>query len=171
MSEPNNGQAVSLRSTDICPQRPSGTLHRRNGPAYSRKTYREAVQLLADPNWSVLQISKSLRLSEHTVRAIRHREARDIAERKKSLAAILANVAELGAGRMEETVGKVGCRDAAIATGIAVDKMLALTGQMPTLQIANIIMPSEEERAERASIDAKLDAIARRLRESSNPSA
>ena len=118
-----------------------------------------------------MQISKSLRLSEHTVRAIRHREARDIAERKKSLAAILANVAELGAGRMEETVGKVGCRDAAIVTGIAVDKMLALTGQMPALQIANIIMPSEEERAERASIDAKLDAIARRLRESSNPSA
>ena len=172
MSEPNNDQAVSL------PQHkqhlPNGHQARYTAETVQRtrpKTYRKAVQLLADPNWSVLQISKSLRLSEHTVRAIRHREARDIAERKKSLAAILANVAELGAGRMEETVGKVGCRDAAIVTGIAVDKMLALTGQMPTLQIANIIMPSEEERAERASIDAKLDAIARRLRESSNPSA
>ena len=167
MSELNNGQAVSL------PQHkqhlPNGHQARYTAETVQRtrpKTYRKAVQLLADPNWSVLQISKSLRLSEHTVRAIRHREARDIAERKKSLAAILANVAELGAGRMEETVGKVGCRDAAIVTGIAVDKMLALTGQMPTLQIANIIMPSEEERAERASIDAKLDAIARRLRES-----
>ena len=42
---------------------------------------------------------------------------------------MLANVAELGAGRMEETVGKVGCRDAAIVTGIATDKMLALQGQ------------------------------------------
>ena len=41
------------------------------------------------------------------MRAIREREAQDIAERKKSLAAMLANVAELGAGRMEETVGKV----------------------------------------------------------------
>ena len=166
MIEPSNGQAVSL------PQHkqhlPNGHQARYTAETVQRtrpKTYRKAVQLLADPNWSVLQISKSLRLSEHTVRAIRHREARDIAERKKSLAAILANVAELGAGRMEETVGKVGCRDAAIVAGIAVDKMLALTGQMPTLQIANIIMPSEEERAERASIDAKLDAIARRLRE------
>ena len=82
-----------------------------------------------DITWSVLQISKTLRLSEHTVHAIRHREAQDIAERKKSLAAMLTNVAELGAGRMEETVGKVGCRDAAILTGIATDTMLALTGQ------------------------------------------
>ena len=63
--------------------------------ALAPKTYRKAVQLLADPNWSVLQISKTLRLSEHTVRAIRHREAQEIAERKKSLSAIVANVAEL----------------------------------------------------------------------------
>ena len=45
------------------------------------------------------------------------------------------------------------------------DKMLALTGQMPTVQIANIVMPTEQERAERRAIDAKLDAIARRLME------
>ena len=30
---------------------------------------------------------------------------------------------------MEETIGKASLRDAAIGTGIAVDKMLALTGQ------------------------------------------
>ena len=104
-----------------------------------------------DITWSVLQISKTLRLSEHTVRAIRQREAQDIAERKKSLAAILANVAELGAEKMEATIGKASLRDAAIGTGVAVDKMLALTGQMPSLQIANIWMPSEEERAERGA--------------------
>ena len=46
---------------------------------------------------------------------------------------MLANVAELGAGRMEETIGKASLRDAAIGTGIAVDKMLALTGQTPVL--------------------------------------
>jgi hypothetical protein len=78
---------------------------------------------------------------------------------------ILSNVAELGAGRMEEKIGKASLRDAAIGTGIAVDKMLALTGQTPAFQFANIVMPSEEERAERRAIDAKLDAIARRLRE------
>ena len=74
-----------------------------------------------DITWSVLQISKTLRFSEHTVRAIRQREAQDIAERKKSLAAILASVAELGAERMEATIGKASLRDAAIGTGVAVD--------------------------------------------------
>ena len=48
-------------------------------------------------------------------------------------------------------------------TGIAVDKMLALTGQMPAVQIANIVMPSEEARAERRAIHDRLDAISRRL--------
>ena len=62
---------------------------------------------------------------------------------------MLANVAELGAERMEETIGKASLRDAAIGTGIAVDKMLALTGQTPAVQIANIVLPTEEERAER----------------------
>ena len=93
-----------------------------------------------------------------------HREAQDIAERKKSLAAMLANVAELGAGRMEETVGKVGCRDAAIVTGIATDKMLALTGQMPIgIQIANIQMPTPEEREETRRAHHALDEITRLL--------
>jgi hypothetical protein len=41
--------------------------------------------------------------------------------------------------------------------------MLALTGQMPTFQIANIVMPSAEERAERREMHDKLDAIARKL--------
>ena len=89
-----------------------------------------------------------------------------IAERKKTLAAILANVAELGAGRMEATIGKASLRDAAIGTGIATDKMLALTGQTPAVQIANIVLPSEEERAERRALHDKLDEIARRLADS-----
>ena len=50
---------------------------------------------------------------------------------------------------MEATVGKASLRDAAVGTGIAVDKMLALTGQTPAVQIANIVLPTEEERAER----------------------
>jgi hypothetical protein len=52
-------------------------------------------------------------------------------------------------------------RDAAI--GIAVDKMLALTGQLPSVQIANLVMPSAEERAALSAIDRRLDAISRKL--------
>ena len=92
------------------------------------------------------------------------REAQDIAERKKSLAAMLANVAELGAERMEETIGKASLRDAAIGTGIAVDKMLALTGQTPVgIQIANIQMPTPEQDEARRRAHHALDEITRIL--------
>ena len=131
------------------------------------RTYRAIVQLLADPHASVNQIAKLHRVSTHTVRAIRHREAQDIAERKKTLAAMLANVAELGAARMEEKIGKAPLRDAAIGTGIAVDKMLALSGQLSLVQIANVILPTPEQDAQREAIDAKLDAITKRLAERS----
>jgi hypothetical protein len=83
---------------------------------------------------------------------------------------MLANVVELGAGRMEETIGKASLRDATIGTGVAVDKLLALTGQTPVgIQIANIAMPTGEERAERRAMHDKLDAIARRLMEYCEP--
>jgi transposase-like protein len=113
------------------------------------KTYRAIVRELAEPNASVNGISRRYRVSNHTVIGIRQREAKSIAERKKHLVSLLADVATVGTERMSEKIGKAGLRDASIATGIAVDKMLALTGQMPTLQIANIVLPSEEERAER----------------------
>jgi transposase-like protein len=158
MIELNNGQTLTAQNSEAA-QGFTAERVLRTRP----KTYRAIVQLLADPYASVNQIAKLHRVSTHTVRAIRHREAQGIAERKKTLAAMLANVAELGTGRMEETISKASLRDAAIGTGIAVDKMLALTSQTPALQIANIVMPSEEERAERRAIDAKLDAIARRL--------
>ena len=64
---------------------------------------------------------------------------------------------------MSEKIGKASLRDAAIGTGVAVDKMLALTGETPTIQIANLIMPTEAEREERRALHDKLDAIARRL--------
>ena len=79
-------------------------------------------------------------------------------ERKKRLASILADVATMGAERMSEKIGKASLRDAAIGTGIAVDKMLALTGQTPAVQIANIVMPSGEERAKIDASHRALDA-------------
>ena len=161
MSEPGNGQTLTPQNSEAA-QGFTAERVLRTRP----KTYRAIVQLLADPHASVNQIAKFHRVSTHTVRAIRYREAQDIAERKKTLAGMLANVAELGAERMEQTIGKAGLRDAAIGTGIAVDKMLALTVQTPEVQIANIVLPTEEERAERRALHDKLDEIARWLRDS-----
>src|SRR5947199_2249346 len=164
MSEPNNDQPLSTKDNRLLalkgPQaRYTGELLLRTRP----KTYRGITRELAEPNASVNGIARLYRVSNHTVMGIREREAVEIAERKKQLVSILADVATLGSERMVATIGKAGLRDAAIGTGIAVDKMLALTGQTPALQIANIWMPSEAEREERRAIDAKLAAIAHRL--------
>ena len=45
--------------------------------------------------------------------------------------------------------------------------MLALTGQLPLVQIANVILPTPEEEAKREALHAKLDEITRRLAERS----
>ncbi len=160
MVETNNGLTQDKR---LIPQgsqaRYTGELLLRTRP----KTYRAIAAELAEPNASVNGIARRYRVSNHTVMGIREREAKSIAERKKTLAVMLANVAELGAERVEETIGTASLRDAAIGTGVAVDKMLALTGQTPTVQIANIVMPTEAEREERRAMHDKLDAIARRL--------
>src|SRR5215471_19378106 len=96
------------------------------------KIYRQVVRLLGE-GWSANNICKWGHVTRETVRAVESREAAEISARKKSIIGILSNVAELGAARMEETIGKASLRDATIGTGVAVDKMLALTGQMPAV--------------------------------------
>jgi hypothetical protein len=157
MNEPDNGPVLSTTQDDR--PRYTGELLLRTRP----KTYRAIVRELAEPNASVNGIARGYRVSNHTVMGIREREAKSIAERKKHLVSILADVATVGAERMSEKIGKASLRDAAIGTGIAVDKVLALTGETPALQIANIWMPSEAEREERRAMHDRLDAIARRL--------
>jgi hypothetical protein len=140
-------------------RRYTGEILRRTRP----KTYRAIASELAEPNASVNGIARRYRVSNHTVMGIREREAEPIAERKKTLAAKLANVAELGAERLEETIGEASFRDTAIGTGIAVDKMLALTGQGAQVQVAAIVMPTEEEQEQRRRIHDQLDAITKLL--------
>src|SRR5436190_20022357 len=161
MIHPNNGQPATQNPRP----RYTGELLFRTRP----KVYRQIVRLLSEGD-SANQICKLCHVTRETIRAVERREAAEISARKKSIVGILSNVAELGAARMEETIGKASLRDAAIGTGIAVDKMLALTGQAPSLQIANIWMPSEAEREERAESHAKLDEITRLLRDAQAPS-
>src|SRR5215472_1750024 len=156
MIEPNNGQALST-TQERRPQY-TGDLLLRTRP----KIYRQIIRLLSE-GVSANQICKLCRVTRETVRAVERREAVEISERKKTIAAMLANVAELGAGRMEETIGTAGVRDAAIGTGIAVDKMLALTGQLPCVQIANVVIPTPEQEAERERLHDQLDALTKRL--------
>ena len=155
MIHPNNGQIVP--ATQNPRPRYTGELLLRTRP----KIYRQIVRLLGE-GWSSNKICKWCHVTRETVRAVEHREAAEISARKKSIVGILSNVAELGASRMEETIGKAGLRDATIGTGVAVDKIIALTSQTPDVAV-QVILPTPEERAERKAIHAKLDEITRKL--------
>src|SRR6476646_8169718 len=134
MREPNNGQAV-ITVQDNRP-RYTGELLLGMRP----KVYRQIVRLLSE-GVSANQICKLCHVTRETVRAVERREAAEISARKKSIIGIVSNVAELGVSRMEEKISKASLRDASIGTGIAVDKMLALQGQSPAVQVAVVNMP------------------------------
>jgi hypothetical protein len=158
MIESQNGQS----QLEVAQLKPRGRFTGQRLLRERPRVYRKVVELLAEPGMSINQITKFCRVSEHTVRAVREREAISIAERKQRLMSIFGNVAEIGAERMEELTGTASLRDAGITAGIATDKRLALIGQTPP-SVGLVIMPSEAERAERRAMHDKLDAIARRL--------
>ena len=111
-----------------------------------------------------IRIARDCKVTERSVAAIAKREREEITERKKSLAGLMSNIAEIGGANVERKIGKASVRDAIIGTGVAIDKMLALTGQMPGWnQIANIQMPSPEEREEINRTHSALDEITRLL--------
>jgi len=135
MGEPNNGQTATALNSEAAQGFTAERVLRTHA-----KTYRAIVQLLADPHASVNQIAKVHRVSTHTVRAIREREAVAIADRKQPLISIFGNVAEIAGERMEELAGKASLRNAGTTAGIATDKLLALTGQTPP-SVGVVIMP------------------------------
>ncbi len=128
------------------------------------KAYYKVVSMLAAGEADI-NIARQCRVSTRTIDAISTRRATEIAERKKTLVANLGDVAELGSERMVALVGKASLRDTTIATGVSVDKMLALLGQGAGVQVAVVNMPSEVDREERRQLHDKLDAIARKLAE------
>lgn len=129
MVQPSNGQTLVRREGRLlCPPSAQDRFTAERVLRTRPRTYRAVVQLLADPDAKVEQIAKLHRVSTHTVRAIRTREALAIAERKQRLMSVFANVAEIAAERMEELAGQANLRDAGVTAGIATDKLLALSG-------------------------------------------
>jgi hypothetical protein len=113
-------------------------------------------------------IARALRVSNNTVTAIREQEWQQVAARKERIAAQCELNATLAAERMTEKLQST--QDISLNTlvpvfGVSADKLAVLRGHGPSVNIANIVLPSEQERGERSAIHDKLDAIARRLRQ------
>ena len=154
MCEPNNGHAPTTSADKY-----TGTIILRTRP----HTYKRVVRLLSE-GVPAIRIARDCKVTERSVAAIAKREREEITERKKSLACLMSNIAEIGGANVERKIGKASVRDAIIGTGVAIDKMLALTSQSPVgIQIANIRMPSPEEREETNRRHRALDEITRLL--------
>jgi hypothetical protein len=104
---------------------------------------------------SINQITKLCRVSEHTARAVRDREAVSIAERKQRLMSIFGSVAEIAAERMEELAPHASLRDAGMAAGIATDKLLALSSDPLSHTVVQGKKRTRKKRANRIDTRAK----------------
>ena len=82
---------------------------------------------------------------------------------------MLVDVATVGAEHMERKIGRGSLRDVTAATGVSVDKVLAIQGMGALGSNCQCNHASEEERAERRAMHARLDEIAGRLAEPQGP--
>jgi len=157
MSQQNNGEALSI-ARRVMPKRHNG----KHCPLAVRQGI---VNALANGD-SKRAIARRLRVSNNTVTAIAEQEWQQVETRKQRIVAQCERNATLAADQLAERLEteKLSANQLVPVFGVSVDKMLALTGQLPLVQIANVIMPTPEERAERRATDAKLDAIAAELR-------
>jgi hypothetical protein len=110
-------------------------------------------------------IARALRVSNNTVTVIAEQEWEQVESRKQRIVAQCERNATLAAEQLTERLEteKLSANQLVPVFGVSVDKLLALTGQVPCVQIANVILPTPEQDAQRRATDAKLDEITRRL--------
>ena len=99
------------------------------------KVYRQVIALLAQGT-SDARIAKLCRVSRNTVAAVKQAEAQTIEQRKQTILATAARVAELGFERIEEELAAGNFKGVQLVpvAGMSVDKVLALSGD-PAIRI------------------------------------
>jgi transposase len=156
MSEAINGQALSKARRVM--------LKRHNGKHCPLAIRQQIVNALANGD-SKRAIARGLRVSNNTVTAIAEQEWQQVETRKQRIVAQCERNATLAADQLAERLEteKLSANQLVPVFGVSVDKMLALTGQVPCVQIANVVLPTPAEQAERQAMFAKLDEITKRL--------
>ena len=137
---------------------------RHNGKHCPLAVRQRIVNALANGD-SKRAIARGLRVSNNTVTAIAEQEWQQVDARKQRIVAQCERNATLAADQLAERLAteKLSANQLVPVFGVSVDKMLALTGQAPCVQIANVILPTPDEEAKRDALHAKLDEITRRL--------
>jgi hypothetical protein len=125
--QPRNGQSESQREQPKLRGRFTGERLKLVRP----ETYRQAVELLAEPREQVPydHICRLLRVSEHTLKAIEARESASIAERKEKLLAKAWWLANKAIDRVEDQIEGANITQATVAFGVATEKAMLLSGE------------------------------------------
>ena len=136
---------------------------RHNGKHCPLAVRQRIVNALANGD-SKRAIARGLRVSNNTVTAIAEQEWQQVDARKQRIVAQCERNATLAADQLAERLEteKLSANQLVPVFGVSVDKMLALTGHMPAVQVA-VVMPTPDERARIDATDAMLDAITKRL--------
>jgi hypothetical protein len=95
------------------------------------ETYRQAVELLAEPREQVPydHICRLLRASEHTLKAIQKAESLSIAERKQRLLDKALRIASKAADSVEDQIDDANITQATVAFGVSTEKIMLLLGE------------------------------------------
>jgi hypothetical protein len=127
MAQPRNGQSPSKREQSKPRSRFTGERLKLLRP----ETYRQAVELLAEPREQVPydHICRLLRVSEHTFKAIEARESLSIAEQKERLLHKALRIASKAADRVEDQIEDANITQATVAFGVSTEKIMLLLGE------------------------------------------
>ncbi len=95
------------------------------------ETYRQAVELLAEPRQQVPDdhICRLLHVSEHTLKAIERAESLSIAERKQMLLDKALRIASKAADRVEDQINGANITQSTVAFEVMTDKAMLLLGE------------------------------------------
>jgi hypothetical protein len=118
MSEFGNGQIVKTR----------GNYTGERLKSLRPETYREVVQLLAEPreHVSIREICRRCHVTDDTVRAVEQRETVPIAARKQELMLQAARIAKRAADRVEDQIDDAPLPQAVVTFGVMTDKIVLL---------------------------------------------
>ena len=127
MIQSRNGQSHSDREQS----KPKGRFTGERLKLLRPETYRQAVELLAEPREQVPydHLCRLLHVSEHTLKAIEARESLSIAERKEKLLAKAWRLANKAIDRVEDQIDDANITQATIAFGVATEKAMLLLGE------------------------------------------
>lgn len=114
--------------------------------------YQLCVRMIAE-GLATRQIARALQVSANTVVAVREREKLPVEALKQSLLTDVRNAAKLCVERVIELAPEMTGRDAAIASGIMIEKMQLLSGE------ATSITEHKEDRIKHAEFNALIDSL------------